>query len=111
MNGNGNRALEFLQAVYMNDELPLLTRVRVAAMCLPYENPKLLACAVVNEQSFAELLDRRLKKVAEMKLLDNKTINGTATITEPTFQPEPQSPPPMTSPLTRIYSNRFRRRI
>jgi hypothetical protein len=62
-----NRALEFLQAVYMDDELPLLTRVRVAVACLPYEVPKLAVTAVVSEQDFATVLDRRLKRIEEMK--------------------------------------------
>ena len=64
---NTNRALEFLQAVYMNDELPLITRVRVAVACLPYEVPKLAVTAVVSEQDFATILDRRLKRIEEMK--------------------------------------------
>ena len=64
---NSNRALEFLQAVYMNDELPLITRVRVAVACLPYEVPKLAVTAVVSEQDFATVLDRRLKRIEEMR--------------------------------------------
>ena len=59
--------LEFLQAVYMNDELPLITRVRVAVACLPYEVPKLAVTALVSEQDFATVLDRRLKRIEEMK--------------------------------------------
>jgi hypothetical protein len=74
---NSNRALEFLQAVYMNDELPLITRVRVAVACLPYEVPKLAVTAVVSEQDFATILDRRLKRIEEMKLIETKpTIDG-----------------------------------
>ena len=69
--------LEFLQAVYMDDELPLLTRVRVAVACLPYEVPKLAVTAVVSEQDFATVLDRRLKRIEEMKLIEAKpTIDG-----------------------------------
>src|SRR5262249_20900556 len=109
MKMNGNRALEFLQAIYMNDELPLLTRVRVAIACLPFESPKLIATAVMNEGSFAELLDRRLKRIEEMKLLENKTINGNATVSNRTIEPEPKSSPPMPVPLNRLYSSRFRR--
>ena len=72
-----NRALEFLQAVYMDDELPLLTRVRVAVACLPYEVPKLAVTAVVSEQDFATVLDRRLKRIEEMKA---KAIEATPVI-------------------------------
>ena len=108
---NGNRALEFLQAIYMNDELPLLTRVRVAIACLPFESPKLIATAVMNEGSFAELLDRRLKRIEQMKLLENKTINGNAIVTDRTIEPEPRPSPPMPAPLNRLYSKRLYRRI
>ena len=76
---NSNRALEFLQAVYMNDELPLITRVRVAIACLPFESPKLAVVAQVSEQDFATVLDRRLKRIEEMKLIEAKpTIDGVA---------------------------------
>ena len=104
---NGNRALEFLQAIYMNDELPLLTRVRVAIACLPFESPKLIATAVMNEGSFADPLDRRLKRIEQMKLLENKTINGNAN--DRTIEPEPRPSPPLPAPLNRLYSSRFRR--
>ena len=82
-----NRALEFLQAVYMDDELPLLTRVRVAVACLPYEVPKLAVTAVVSEQDFATVLDRRLKRIEEMKLLEKKTINGNAVVSKIDWPP------------------------
>ena len=106
-----NRALEFLQAVYMDDELPLLTRVRVAVACLPYEVPKLAVTAVVSEQDFATVLDRRLKRIEEMKLLENKAVNGGTTITDRTIELEPQPAPPTPGPLNRIYDKRRYRRI
>jgi lambda repressor-like predicted transcriptional regulator len=60
-------SLEFLQAVYCNDQLPLSTRMRAAIAALPFEVPKLAVTAVVSEQDFATLLDRRLKRIEEMK--------------------------------------------
>ena len=64
---NTSRALEFLQAVYCNDQLPLITRMRAAMAALPFESPKLAVTAVVSEQDFAAVLDRRLKRIEEMK--------------------------------------------
>src|SRR6516162_4201084 len=64
---NKATSLEFLQAVYCNDQLPLSTRMRAAIAALPFEVPKLAVTAVVSEQDFATVLDRRLKRIEEMK--------------------------------------------
>ena len=75
---------------------------------MPFESPKLAVTAMVSEQDFATVLDRRLKRIEEMKLLEKKTINGNATITETKSLAEPQ---PMPAPLNRIYDKRRYRRI
>jgi hypothetical protein len=46
--------------------------MRAAMACLPFETPKLLATAIVNERSFAEILERRLKRIEEMKLIEGE---------------------------------------
>jgi len=71
-------SLEGLQAIYRNPALPLTTRMRAMMAAVPYESPKLIATAIVNEGSFAELLDRRLNRIEEMKLIAQPTapING-----------------------------------
>ena len=101
--------LTFLKAVYMNAELPLSVRMRAAIEVLPFTHPKLAVTAVVSEQDFATVLDRRLKRIEEMKLLEEKTINGNATVSNRTIEPEPKSSPPLPAPLNRLYSSRFRR--
>jgi len=101
-------SLDGLQAIYRNPGLPLTTRMRAMIAAIPFESPKLIATAVMNEGSFADLLDRRLKRIEQMKL-ENKTINGNATVTERTIEPEPRPSPPMPAPLNRLYSSRFRR--
>jgi hypothetical protein len=69
--------LSFLKAVYMNAELPLSVRMRAAIELLPFTHPKLAVTAVVSEQDFATVLDRRLKRIEEMKLIEAKpTIDG-----------------------------------
>ena len=54
-----NRALEFLQMIYCDNELPLPVRMRAAMAAIPFETPKLAVTAVVTEQDFATLLDRK----------------------------------------------------
>jgi lambda repressor-like predicted transcriptional regulator len=44
---------------------------------LPFEVPKLAVTAVVSEQDFATVLDRRLKRIEEMKA---KAIEATPVI-------------------------------
>jgi len=61
----------------MNAELPLSVRMRAAIELLPFTHPKLAVTAVVSEQDFATVLDRRLKRIEEMKLIEAKpTIDG-----------------------------------
>ena len=59
-----------------------------------------MATAIVNEQDFATLLDRRLKRLEEMKLID---ANGAKVI-----DAEPQSVE-IKPPLARTNDRRFRR--
>jgi uncharacterized metal-binding protein YceD (DUF177 family) len=63
-------SLDLLQAVYRNSSLPLPVRMRAAVAALPHEVPKLMANAIINENSFAELLDRRLARIEQMKLIE-----------------------------------------
>jgi hypothetical protein len=41
--------------------------MRAAIELLPFTHPKLAVTAVVSEQDFATVLDRRLKRIEEMK--------------------------------------------
>jgi hypothetical protein len=60
-------SLDFLREVYRNPSISLPVRMRAAIAALPHEVPRLMVTALVNEQSFAELLDKRLKRIAEME--------------------------------------------
>ena len=73
--GPNAMSLEGLQAIYRNPALPLTTRMRAMMAAVPYESPKLIATAIVNEGSFAELLDQRLKRIEQMKLIEAKPTN------------------------------------
>ena len=76
-------SLEFLQEIYCNNELPLSVRMRAAIAALPFETPKLAVSAQVSESDFASLLDRRIARFEQMKLIETPTkieepTNGSA---------------------------------
>jgi hypothetical protein len=87
--------LSFLKAVYMNAELPLSVRMRAAIELLPFTHPKLAVTAVVSEQDFATVLDRRLKRIDEMKA---KVIEA-----------KPAQIEAKPNPMPRIADKRYRR--
>jgi hypothetical protein len=64
--GPNAMSIDLLRAVYRNPSIPLPIRIRCAVAALPHEVPRLAVTALVNEQSFAELLERRLKRMAQM---------------------------------------------
>jgi len=108
--GPNDNSLDLLQAVYRNNELPLTTRMRAAISALKHEVPALIATAIVNEQSFAEVLDRRLARLREME--QGRLIEAKA---EPTPEPVAVAEPvtvevkPPTPPIA--YRSLLRRRI
>jgi len=93
-------SLDLLQAVYRDPSQQLHTRIRAAMACLPFETPKLAVTAQITEQDFATLLDRRLKRIEEMKLLE---ANGAQVIDA---KPQPVETKP---PVARTNDRRFRR--
>jgi hypothetical protein len=86
-----SNSLDLLRAVYRN---PLPVRMRAAIAALPFELPKLAVTAVINEQNFAEVLERRLKRIAE---LEATPINAS--------KPEIE----IKSPMPRLADRRYRR--
>ena len=114
MNGNldigpNGLSIDLLRAVYRDPGQDLHIRMRAAMACLKHEVPTLGISVVVNDGDIATRLDRALARIAAIK--SNDHVNAEPAETEPTFQPEPQPPPPLHNPLTRLYSNKFRRRI
>ena len=109
--GPNDLSIDLLRAVYRNNQLPLTTRMRAAISALKHEVPALIATAVVNEGSFAEILDRRLKRIEQVRLLENKTITREKIVSGPTIEPEPKPSSPTPAPLNRIYDKRRYRRI
>ena len=69
-------SLEFLQAVYLNECLPLPVRLRAAIECLPFETPKLSAVGVgyLQNDTFAQRLDRAIEASDKAKLIEGRVI-------------------------------------
>jgi len=97
---DADNAHALLKAVYQCQDVPLAVRMRAAMACLPFETPKLAVTAQITEQDFATLLDRRLKRIEEMKLLE---ANGAQVIDA---EPQPVETKP---PVARTNDRRFRR--
>jgi hypothetical protein len=92
-------ALELLRSVYQNPTLALSVRMRAAAIAIPYESPKLAVTAVISDDDFAARLDQRLRRIAEMKVINAKPIKeGTKPETD------------VTLPAPKV-DRRFRRRV
>jgi hypothetical protein len=54
--------LEFLQAVYTNPAVALATRVKCAIAAAEYVHPRLAVTVAVDGQTFADRLDRAIKR-------------------------------------------------
>ena len=93
-------SLDLLQAVYRDPSIALTTRMRAAMACLPHEVPKLAVTAQVTDMGVAELLDRRLKRLEEKKLIE--ATNGAKVIDA---KPQVETKPA----LARTNDRRFRR--
>src|SRR5262249_39930825 len=69
-------ALQLLQSVYQNPTVGMTTRMRAAMACLPFEVPKLAVTALIAENDFATLLDRRLKHMEAIATGEPKMIEA-----------------------------------
>jgi hypothetical protein len=67
--------LEFLEAVYCNETLPLTVRMRAAIECLPYKHPKQSVVAIghFDGKTFAEALERCIERSKSPPQLNGPT--------------------------------------
>ena len=106
--GPNGMSIDLLRAVYRNPAIPLPVRIRAAVAALPHEVPRLAVTALVNEQSFAELLDRRLARIDAMngKAIEQTNGNDHSHPIDPPMAPITAEPP---KPMPRTVDRRFRR--
>lgn len=113
-------AYTYLKSIWNNHLEPTHVRMRAAAIGIEFERPKLAVSAIMNDgNDIATLLDQRIQRMKQLSapIIDQKpaTIdqepfsapiidNGNADVAEP-------SKPAPPNPLSRIYSNRFKRRF
>jgi hypothetical protein len=90
-------SLDLLRAIYRSKDIPLSVRMRAAGMALPHEVPRLMVSAQVSENDFATLLDQRIKRYEEMRMVEQQ---------RPAIETKS---PPATPPA--IADRRFLRRI
>jgi hypothetical protein len=78
--------LEFLRAVYLNNDLPLTVRMRAAVECAPYVHPKLTAIATttLNGKDFASMLERAIQRSRAPLVIEHREAE----------RPLPEAPPP-----------------
>jgi hypothetical protein len=91
-------SLDLLRAVYRNPSLALPVRMRAAIAALPHEHPRLAVMAQISEQSFAEVLERRLQNMERVSNGNGGTIEAKPV---PQVETKPQMP--------RVADRRFRR--
>src|SRR5262249_39365674 len=94
------KALEVLQAVYRSPRMPLNTRIRAAALALPFESPKLAVTAIVQDKDFASILEARIKHW--------RSLEQTKLVEQKVEKPRPDPPPTPKHPPT-VPDRRFRR--
>lgn len=67
--------LEFLEAVYDNDELPLSVRMRAAIEAAPYVHPKFTAVGYMREMdTFAVRLERAIERSNGARLIEGRAV-------------------------------------
>jgi hypothetical protein len=106
--GPNAMSIDLLRAVYRNPSIPLPARMRAAIAALPVEVPKLAVTALVTENDIATLLERRIKRYEEMKLIENGNQPPPQQIEQPTIEHQPQMIE-TSRPLSRTSDRRFRR--
>jgi hypothetical protein len=105
-------ALQLGQALYRCRSLSWRERWHIGKHILQFESPKLGIQAVVNEQDFAAILERRIRRIAELEAKNGNPQQPQTQIDQPIEKPQPQMIEPQVDvrpPLATTNDRRFRR--
>jgi hypothetical protein len=83
--------LEFLEAVYLNEKLPLTVRMRAAIEAAPYKHHKLTAAQVMHYdgKDFASQLERAIQRSSQVYLPAPAPVIDAAIEIDPTVMKRP----------------------
>jgi hypothetical protein len=104
--------LEFLQAVYSNEGLPLSARLKAAIEAAQYVHPKLAVTANIQAGDFADQLDRAVERTRRVLMIEaNKPIieANTADVSSDDVSGDTRRPVPSNGVKPMIPDRRFRR--
>jgi len=88
------RSLYFLEAVYLNETLPLNTRLRAATEAAKYRHAKLTAIANVSEGSLVQMLDAAIER-SKPKLIELQPEPALEPVNAPEQHPASELRKPM----------------
>jgi len=100
-------ALDFLQAVYRNSDIPLNTRMRAAGMALPFERPKLAVLVTNREGDLADRLERACRATQQVNE-DRKVMKVIEHEPSPVIE-TPEPAPDHGKAFASDFKSRFRR--
>src|SRR5262245_17887194 len=89
-------SLELFQKVYRDPNQPIERRLRAARDAKDHEHPKLVATAIVNEGSFATLLERAIERSNGHKVIEGAKVIEHVGEGSPLVRPlDPDEQPPV----------------
>jgi hypothetical protein len=80
-------ALDYFQSIYRDASQEQHTRMRAAALAIAYESPKLMATAIMEEKSFANLLDRARLRSEKVRVIEARPLAEPKEAAKPEIKP------------------------
>jgi hypothetical protein len=65
-------SLELLQSIYRDCKVPLSTRMRAAAIAIPFETPKLAVTTNISNENFSAMLDKAIARSRTPPMIEHR---------------------------------------